>query len=106
MVKMPRYKYLVLDYKLDFSVTAQSVAKSPNRALGLFISKAKAFGGLSYKGFTKLYERMAASLIMYGAAAWGHKEYSCIDAVHNHICRYFIGVNKFHLMQLFKGTCE
>ena len=53
--KVNRYKYLclVLNYKLDLRVTAQSVAKSANRALGLLVSKAKAFGGLSYKCFTK-----------------------------------------------------
>ena len=43
MVKVKRYKYLgiVRDYKLDLSVTAQSVAKSANRALSLLIFTAK-----------------------------------------------------------------
>ena len=72
MVKVNRYKYLslVLDYKLDLSVTAQSEAKSAIRAFDLLISKANAFGGLSYKCFTKLYESMVVPVIRYGAAVW------------------------------------
>ena len=97
MSKVNQYKYLglVLDYKLDFNVTAQTVAKSASRALGLLISKAKVLGGMSYKCFTKLYESMVIPIVRYGAAIWGHKEFSCINAVHNRMCRYFLGVKKF-----------
>ena len=35
------------------------------------------------------------SIIRYGAAVWGDKEFSCINAVHNRMCRYYLGVNKF-----------
>ena len=35
------------------------------------------------------------SIIRYGAAIWGNKEYSCINAVHNRMCRYYLGVGKF-----------
>ena len=97
MDKVDRYKYLglILHYKLDFSVTAQAVAKSATRALGLLIAKAKAFGGFTYNCMTKLYESMVMSIIRYGAAVWGDKEFSCINAVHNRMCRYYLGVNKF-----------
>ena len=106
MVKLNRYKYLrlVFDYKLDLSVTAQSITKSVNRALGLLISKVKACGGLSYTCFTKLYESMVVSVIRYRTAVWGYKEYSCIDAVHNHMCRYFLSINKVAAVQGYVGV--
>ena len=97
LCKVNQYKYLglIIDYGLDYKVTAQYVAKSANRALGLLIAKAKLFGGLSYKCFTKLYESMVIPIIRYGAAVWGHREFSEIDAVHNRMCRYYLGVSKY-----------
>ena len=38
---------------------------------------------------------MVMSIIRYGAAVWGHIEFTCIEAVHNRMCRYFLGVNKY-----------
>ena len=35
------------------------------------------------------------SIVKYGAAIWGFKDFSCINAVHNRMCRYFLGVSKF-----------
>ena len=95
--KVERYKYLglVLDYSLDYNTTAAVVAKSASRALGLIISKDKVMGGLPYNSFSKLYESTVMSIIRYGASIWGHKEYPCINAVHNRMCRYFLGVSKF-----------
>lgn len=97
MDKVGQYKYLGLmfDCFLDFKTTAKCVAKSANRALGLLIAKVKSLGGVSYKCYTKLYESMVMSIIRYGAAVWGHREYSEINAVHNRMCRYFLGVNKY-----------
>ena len=34
-------------------------------------------------------------MIHYGSAIWGHKEYKCVNAVHNRACRYFLGVGKY-----------
>ena len=95
--KVDRYKYLglVIDYKLDYSVTAEMVAKSANRALGLLIAKTKCMGGLSFNCFSKLYESSVIPVIRYGASIWGQKEYSCINAVHNRMCRFYLGVGKF-----------
>ena len=95
--KVNKYRYLGLsiDYKLDYKVTADAVAKSANRALGLLISKSKSLGGLSYNCFSKLYESSVMSVIRYGAAIWGNKEFSCINTVHNRMCRYYLGVGKF-----------
>jgi hypothetical protein len=95
--KVDKYKYLglIFDYKMDYNVTAKAVAQSANRALGLLIAKSKCFGGLAYNCFVKLYESMVMPVITYGAAVWGNQQFSCIDAVHNRMCRYFLGVSKF-----------
>jgi len=92
-----KYKYLglMLNEFLDFKVTAEHVARSASRALGLLIAKSKAYGGMPFKCFRKLYESLVLPVIHYGAAIWGHCEYTCINAVHNRACRYFLGVGKF-----------
>lgn len=91
------YKYLglVLNEFLDYNVTAKSVALSANRALGLVIAKCKILGGVSYGVFTKLYDSMVSSIIEYGAGIWGTKNYSCINAIQNRACRFFLGVGKY-----------
>ena len=35
------------------------------------------------------------SIITYGSAIWGFKEYNCINNVHNRARRYFLGVGKY-----------
>ena len=92
-----RYRYLgiVLNDFLDFSVTARVVADAAHRALGLLISKEKIQGGMPYKVFTKLYNALVQSIIDYGVAIWGYKEFSSINAVQNRACRYFLGVGKY-----------
>ena len=42
------YLGLLLTEHMDYNSMAKQVAKSANRALGLVISKYKAFGGLPY----------------------------------------------------------
>ena len=92
-----RYRYLgiVLNEFLDFSVTARVVADAAHRALGLLISKDKIQGGMPYKVFTKLYNALVQSIIDYGVAIWGCKEFSSINTVQNRACRYFLGVGKY-----------
>ena len=65
-----QYKYLglVLTEHLDYVVTAKLVAQSANKALGLLNAKSKAFGGLQYEPFTKIYESVFVPIISYGAA--------------------------------------
>ena len=63
---------------LDYNIMAKHVSKSASRALGLVISKFKAFGGLPYNTFTKLYDSVVWSTISYGAAIWGDRSFSCI----------------------------
>ena len=80
---------------LDFNVTAKAVAQSASRALGLLIAKCKSVGGMPYDVYTKLYNTLVWPVINYGAAIWGTRTYSCIDAVHNRAMRFFLGVGKY-----------
>jgi hypothetical protein len=89
------YLGLVLSQHLDYAVTAKAVAKSANITLGLLIAKCKLMGGLPYETFTKLYDSTVWATISYGAAIWGTAEFSCINAVQNRACRYFLGVGKY-----------
>ncbi|MES9880789.1 MAG: reverse transcriptase family protein [Sedimenticola sp.] len=92
-----QYKYLglVLSEHLDFNITAKTVAQSAGRALGLLIAKSKTLGGLQYDVFTKLYESIVCPVILYGAAIWGTRSYTCINAVHNRAARYFLNVGRY-----------
>ncbi|XP_060589316.1 uncharacterized protein LOC132744577 [Ruditapes philippinarum] len=92
-----KYKYLgiVLHEHVDFNVTARMVAQSASRALGLLIAKCKLVGGVPHSVFTKLYDSVVWPVIAYGASLWGHKSYSCINAVHNRAMRVFLGVGKY-----------
>jgi hypothetical protein len=60
---------------------AKAVAMSASRALGLSIAKCKLNGGFIFNAYTTLYDSLVWSIISYGAAIWGTKEYSCINAV-------------------------
>ena len=50
---------------------------------------------MPFEVYTKLYDSIVWPVISYGAALWGTKEYSCINAVHNRAARFFIGVGKY-----------
>ena len=91
------YKYLglVLSEHLDNALTAKIVAQSANRALGLLIAKAKAFGGIQYDAFTKLYESMVFPVISCGASIWGTQSFKCIHAVQNRAAKYFLNVGRY-----------
>ena len=80
---------------LDYNQMAKHVSKSASRALGLLIAKTKCLGGVPYDTFTKLYDCMVYPIISYGAVVWGDREFSCISAVQNRACRYFLGVGKY-----------
>ena len=90
------YLGLMLTEFLDYDMMAKTVAKSAHRALGLLIAKSKKkIGGFKYDTFTKLYDTLVGSVINYGAAIWGFKDYTCISYVQNRAAKYFMGVNKF-----------
>ncbi len=94
---VPRYKYLglVLDEHLNYHITAQMVAKSACRALGILIAKCKASGGMPYNVYTKLYDSLVQPIISYGAAIWGTTEYACIKSVQYKASRFYLGVGKY-----------
>ena len=94
-VEQYRYLGLMINDTLDYNLTAKHVAQAATRALGLLISKYKTMGGMPFKVYTTLYDSMVLPIISYGAAIWGTKEYSAINAVHHRACRVFLGVGKY-----------
>ena len=77
------YLGLLLTEFLKYNDTANAVAKSASRSLGLLIAKCKANGGFAFSTFSKLFEALVMSVIEYGASIWGKKDFSCINAVKN-----------------------
>ena len=92
-----RYSYLgiTLTEFLDFDVTAKIVAQSASRALGLLIANYNTMGGMPYDVFTNLYDSIVWPIISYGAAIWGSKSFTCINAVQNRAMRFFLGTGKY-----------
>ena len=91
------YTYLgiLLTEHLDYHAMAAQVAKSASRALGLVISKYKSFGGMPFDTYKKLYDSVVWSTISYGAAVWGDREFSAINAVQNRAERFFMGIGRY-----------
>ena len=91
-----KYKYLGLWFNehLDMTVMANEVARCAHRALGLLLAKVKAAGGIPLDIFTKLYCGCVQPVIDYGAAVWGQRSFSSINAVQNRAMRFFLGVSK------------
>ena len=71
------------------------IAQSASRTLGLLIAKDKALGGMPYQCFSKCYDAIVQSTLNYGAPIYGTSAFSCIDAVQNRACRYFLGLGKY-----------
>ena len=92
-----RYVYLGLTLKefLDFNEMAKTVAKAASRALGLLIAKCKILGGMPFEVYSKLYDTLVWPVISYGAAVWGEKSYSCIEAIQNRAMRFYLGVGRY-----------
>ena len=91
------YKYLglLLTEFLDYNVTAKQLALHANRALGAIIAKSKVLGGFPFKCFTKLFDSLVLPILTYASAVWGYRSYSCINAVFNRACRFYLGVGKY-----------
>ena len=90
-----RYRGLILNEYFDYNVMAKYVAQSATSALGLLILKFKQAGGMPFDVFKKLYDNTIWSIISYGVAIWGVKEYAMINTVQNKACRFFLGVGKY-----------
>ena len=90
---------------LDFNVTAKIVAQSASRALGAVIYKVKINAGMPAITYEKLYNNncLVQPVIDYGSAIWGFKDYSCINAVFNRACRFYLGVGKYTPNAAVKG---
>ena len=71
------------------------MAKATGRALGELIAKSKAYGCMPFTCFSKLFQSIALPVINSGSSIWGHKQYTCINAIHNRACRYYLGVGKY-----------
>ena len=89
------YLGLTLNEFLDYNVTARCVSQSAGRALGLLIAKSKSLGSMPYKVYSKLYDTMVWPVIAYGAAVWGDKTFTCIEAVQNKAMRFFLGTGRY-----------
>lgn len=92
-----RYKYLgvILTQHLDLDIMTKIVSRSASRALGLLISKDRAFGGMPFECFTKCFDAIVQSTIDYSSSVWGTKSYSHINAVQHRACRYFLGLGRY-----------
>ena len=84
----------------------EAVAKSASRALGILIAKDKASGGMPYSCFQKCYDSLVQSIIDYSSSVWGTKPYSCISAVQNRACRYYLGLGGYAPNTAVNGDCR
>lgn len=80
---------LVTEY-LDINALATDVAESGSTSLGILIAETKAFGGIPFNSFKKLYDCMVWSTLNDGAAIWGISDIS-YRIVQNREIRYFLG---------------
>ena len=49
---------------------------------------------MPYNVDTKLFDSMVWSIVAYGAAVWGTRSFSCIDAIQNRAMRAFLGTTR------------
>ena len=94
-----QYTYLgvLFTEHLNFMLMSKIAAQSASRALGLLISKDKAFGGMTFECSTKCYDAavQARCTIDYSAPLWGTQSISCINAVQNRAYRYFLALGRY-----------
>ena len=94
-LRQSKYLGLVITEHLDLNVTAQIVAQSATRALGILISKFKTHGGMPWITYTKLYHALVQPVLEYVAAVWAYKDCASIKAVQHRACRFFLGVGRY-----------
>ena len=93
--EQPSYLGCIINENLDFTVTAECLAESAERALGMLINKFFANKHMSFQTFTKLYNSCICSIMDYASGVWGNKYYSKSDTVQNKAIRIFLGVHKY-----------
>ena len=89
------YLGITLTEFLDFNVTAKMVSQGAGRAFGLLIAKYKTLGGMPFDIYCKSSDAMVWPVIAFGAAVWGDRSYSCIEAIQNRAMRFFVGVGRY-----------
>lgn len=101
----PSYKYLgfVFDEHLRFSEGRKILSESASRALGAVLSKTKLCPDLGFATFTKLYNSMVESVLLYAAGVWGFEETKECKAIQNRAIRYFLGVHKYTTKLAIEG---
>lgn len=89
---MKQYAYLglLLSEHLYYNLMAKHVSWSDSRAIGLVISKFKAYGGLPYNTYTKFYDSNVYRTISYRVLLWGTGVFSFITAIQNRGARFFM----------------
>ena len=92
-----QYKYLglVLNQLFDFNDPAEQVAKAAGRALHVLIAKSKMYWGMPFICFRKLFQSVVLPVIQYVSQIQVKKQYTCINALQNRACRYYLGVGKY-----------
>ena len=103
-----KYQYLglLLTEFLDYNEMTKAVARSAGRASSLPIVKSKAHGGFHFDTYTKLYDSLVWSIISYGAAIWGTRDFSCINAVQHRAIRCFMGLGKYSPNDAINGDMD
>ena len=89
------YLGILLTDHLGYTKMANHVSKAASRALEFVIAKNKSFGGLPFGSFQKLFDSMVWSVISYGAANLGNRQFSCINLVQLRALRYYMGVGRY-----------
>ena len=74
---------------------AKMVPQAAGRAIGLLIAKYKTLGGMPLDVYNKLYGALVWPVIAHGAAVWGDRSYSCIEAIQNRAMRFYLGVGRY-----------
>ena len=50
---------------------------------------------MPYQCYTKCFDALVCPIINYGASIWGTRSFSCIEAVLNRACRFFMGLGRY-----------
>ena len=90
------YKYLGISINchVDFQFTANALANSAGRALGIVVTKMIKNGGFGYKVYSTLVNSCVNSIADYGGEIWGYQEYDTQLKLMTRAARAFMGTSK------------
>ncbi len=92
------------NFRVSYSeIAAQRVAEAGSRALGSMIGRAKAFVGMNFLTFTKLFESLVIPVLEYGSAVWGITLPSSVNNIWSRVARFVMGVGRFHPKAAIEG---